>query len=546
MSHESATLFASPVPNPLQRFARSAGAGLAFLAGMPDASFQYAPRDPEATVLYQVVAQELETFLRRQEERDRPVPRFVEEEFRSFLGCGVWARGFLRLRCQKCGHDRLLPFSCKRRGICSSCGGRRMADTAAHLVDRVIPIVPVRQWVLSMPFPLRYRMAYDAALLTDVLTVFIRALFGELQRRARQLLDIRSSQCGAVTFVQRCGDALNANPHFHCLVLDGVYAAGANGQPEFHQLPAPENEDVLRLAELAAQRVESLLKRRGLGPEAETAEADPLSGTDPGMASLLANSVRRKIAAGSNTGRSVVRLGDQFDGDSLNLYESPRCASVAGFSVHANVAIEARDRHRLEQLIRYAARPAIATERLSELPDGRLLYRLKRPWRDGTNAVIFERQDFIAKLAVLVPAPRAHLTRYHGILGPCAAWRSLIVPLPQQPPPSAAAAATTNNNPETGVTGPSQPPPQTSAPEIDASAPTPAKPHPRNYTWCELMKRVFLLDVLQCEICGGAMKIIAAIHAPDTTRKILECLGLPSRGPPLAAAVSDFTAHHSF
>src|SRR5207244_8139039 len=81
-----------------------------------------------------------------------------------------------------------------------------------------------------------------------------------------------------------------------------------------------------------------------------------------------------------------------------------------------------------ERLCRYAARPAVATERLSELPDGRLLYRLKRPWRDGTTAVIFEPQDFIAKLAVLVPAPRAHLTRYHGVLGPCAARRPLVIP----------------------------------------------------------------------------------------------------------------------
>jgi hypothetical protein len=257
---------------------------------MRDDVLEYVPRHPEETTLYQVVAQELETFLHRQQERDRPVPHFVEEEFRSFLDCGVLARGFLRLRCQKCRHDRLLPFSCKRRGICSSCGGRRMADTAAHLVDRVIPIVPVRQWVLSMPFPLRYRMAYDAALLTDVLTVFIRALFGELQRRARPVLDVRPSKCGAVTFVQRWGDALNANPHFHCLALDGVYSAGDNGQPEFHRLPAPENDDVLRLAELVAQCVESLLKRRGLGPEAEAAETDPLSGTDPGMAALLASS----------------------------------------------------------------------------------------------------------------------------------------------------------------------------------------------------------------------------------------------------------------
>src|SRR5438552_8825325 len=136
------------------------------------------------------------------------------------------------------------------------------------------------------------------------------------------------------------------------------------------------------------------------------------------MASLLANSVRRKVAVGSNAGRGLVRLGDRIDGDDLDAFQSPRCAMVSGFSIHANVLIEARDRDRLERLCRYAARPAVSTERLSELPDGRLLYRLKRPWRDGATAVIFERQDLIAKLAVLVPAPRAHLTRYHEYSAP--------------------------------------------------------------------------------------------------------------------------------
>jgi len=185
---------------------------------MQSAPIEYTPRHPEQSVLYQVVAEQLETFLARQQERDRPVPHFVELEFRSFLDCGILARGFLRLRCQSCGHDRLLPFSCKRRVWCPSCGGRRMADTAAHLVERVLPIVPVRQWVLSLPFALRYRMAYDARLTGDVLNVFIRALFGELRRRAQEQLGVRSSQCGAVTFVQRYGDALNCNPHFHSLV----------------------------------------------------------------------------------------------------------------------------------------------------------------------------------------------------------------------------------------------------------------------------------------------------------------------------------------
>jgi hypothetical protein len=148
---------------------------------MRDAPFEYTPRNPEETVLYQVIAGQLETFLSRQQERDRPVPRFVEDEFRSFLDCGILARGFLRLRCQSCGHDRLLPYSCKGRAWCPSCGGRRMADVAAHLVDRVLPIVPVRQWVLSLPFALRYRMAYDARLTSDGLPVWrrhIRAALG--------------------------------------------------------------------------------------------------------------------------------------------------------------------------------------------------------------------------------------------------------------------------------------------------------------------------------------------------------------------------------
>src|SRR6266850_190688 len=159
---------------------------------MQSVASEYTPRHPEEGVLYQVVAEQLETFLARQQERDRPVPLFVEREFRSLLDCGILARGFLRLRCQSCGHDRLLPFSCKKRAWCPSCCGRRMADTAAHLVDRVLPIVPVRQWVLSLPFAMRYRMAYDARLTSDVLNVFIRAVFGELRRRAQELLGLRS------------------------------------------------------------------------------------------------------------------------------------------------------------------------------------------------------------------------------------------------------------------------------------------------------------------------------------------------------------------
>ncbi len=111
----------------------------------------YNPRHAEETILYSVVSENLETFLAMQQQRERTVPRFVERELRSFLECGILSHGFIRVHCDACGRDRVVPYSCKGRGFCGSCCGRRMADTAAHLVDRVLPEVPMRRWVLSLP-----------------------------------------------------------------------------------------------------------------------------------------------------------------------------------------------------------------------------------------------------------------------------------------------------------------------------------------------------------------------------------------------------------
>jgi len=167
----------------------------------------------------------------------------------------------------------------------------------------------------------------------------------------------------------------------------------------------------------------------------------------------------------------------------------------------ANVAVPARDRRRLERLIRYMARPPLAEERLSVLPDGRIAYVFKRPWRDGTSRVILTPLELIEKLVPLVPRPRAHLTRYHGVLAPAARWRPAVIPLPER----------------------------------EAEPHTDAERHPRNYTWAELMRRVFEFDVLACA-CGGRLRMLSAIHPPEATQKILECLGLPSRPPPIATA----------
>ncbi len=194
------------------------------------------------------------------------------------MRCGVLAHGFLRLHCDDCGHDRLVAFSCKRRGFCPSCGGRRMADTAAHLVDRVLPQVPIRQWVLTLPYPLRYRCAYDASLTSAVLRSFIRALFAELRRRSRRAWGLRAEQCGAVTFIQRFGSALNLNVHFHTLVLDGAYTypLGQGQAPRFLPLPPANADEVARVLAGTARRIRRSLEERAGDDEDALARDEPL------------------------------------------------------------------------------------------------------------------------------------------------------------------------------------------------------------------------------------------------------------------------------
>ena len=110
------------------------------------------------------------------------MPRFVEDDFRGFLRCGFLAGGFARFRCGDCKTERLVAFSCKGRGFCPSCGGRRMAERAAHLVDHVLPDVPVRQWVLSVPHAIRYLTAWHHDLCRGVAGPHQAVLSGTSER----------------------------------------------------------------------------------------------------------------------------------------------------------------------------------------------------------------------------------------------------------------------------------------------------------------------------------------------------------------------------
>jgi hypothetical protein len=174
-----------------------------------------------------------------------------------------------------------------------------------------------------------------------------------------------------VTFVQRSGDALNLNVHFHSLVVDGVYVREGFASVRFLALPPPDDAEVTRVAQRIATRLMRLLERRGLGPDADPSEADPLSLEQPLLASLYAASIAGRVATGPRAGRRVLRVGDRIDAEELPALAGERCASVGGVSLHANVAVPARDRRRLERLCRYVARPPLATERLARLPDSK-------------------------------------------------------------------------------------------------------------------------------------------------------------------------------
>jgi len=376
----------------------------------------YRPRDAEHTVLHQIVREHLATFLHAAAERTGGdgLPAFVEREFRDFLSCGVWARGFARFRCDTCHAERLVPFSCKARAACPSCGGRRMAERAAHLVDHVLPAVPIRQWVLTLPHRLRYQLAWDHALCRAVLAVYARALLGFERRRARRR-GIADGETGAVTAIQRFGSGLNLNVHLHTLVLDGVFTTDATGTARFDPAPPPTDHEVARLVATIARRVERLLRRRGLLPDEDVdAPADPMAEDAPALAALSHASVMGRSVLGRRPGAPVLRLGRDPDAPWVTS-SGPRHAHFHGFDLHANRTVRAHDRIGAEKLCRYLLRPPLGQERIEILPDGQICCTLARPWSDGTQALLFTPLEFLEKLASLIPRPHINLLIYHGL-----------------------------------------------------------------------------------------------------------------------------------
>ncbi len=453
---------------------------------------RYQSHRPEQTLLYQIVDEYYPAFAALMAEQGKELPGYVQREFEEFLQCGRLEHGFLRVRCESCHAEHLVAFSCKRRGFCPSCGARRMAESAALLVDEVLPEQPMRQWVLSFPFQLRFLFASRPEIMGWVLGIVYRVIATHLVKKAGHTHQV--AKTGAVTLIQRFGSALNLNVHFHMLFLDGVYVEQSHGSARFRWVKAPTSPELTQLTHTIAHRVGRYLERQGLlERDVENSYLASDAVDDDPMTPLLGHSITYRIAVGSQAGRKVFTLqtlptsGDPF-GDGIG--------KVAGSSLHAGVAARADERKKLERLCRYISRPAVSEKRLSLTRGGNVRYQLKTPYRDGTTHVIFEPLDFIARLAALVPKPRVNLTRFHGVFAPNSRHRALVTP------------AKRGRGNKVRV------------------ADEPATPAQRraSMTWAQRLKRVFNIDIETCSGCGGAMKVIACIEDPIVIKQILDHL----------------------
>jgi hypothetical protein len=246
---------------------------------------------------------------------------------------------------------------------------------SAHLVDSVFAEVPVRQWVFTLPYPLRYDVAWNHGRQRDVLALFIEAL-SDFYREAAEAQAIADGRTGAVTAVQRVGSAFNLNRHFHVVAIDGVFFRSPADRLEFVPLPQLTDQDVGRLVATVRERVQAILQRDGVDDSHSGFLFDPLQDESPSLAGIYSASVQGRVAMGRRAGRRVLRVGAEPNAPWVT-WRTPLQAHVQGFDLHAAVAVEAGDRERLERLCRYLLRTPVVEDRLELQDDGRISLELK-------------------------------------------------------------------------------------------------------------------------------------------------------------------------
>jgi hypothetical protein len=197
------------------------------------------------------------------------------------------------VHCARRGRDELVAFSCKGRSFCPSCCGRRTADTAMHLADEVLPEAPIRQWVLSFPYRVRYLLAYDAKLCSAVRRIFVRTLL-RTPNRARTVL--RGAVLSAHPQEQRRGEG---RPFLPC---------ARSRQPTYPRPLRHGRADRLRRNERESRpRMRAAWTRRCHGARRRPRRA-PSAARDPGHARQVRHSPRGRAAAPRRRRQALPRL----------------------------------------------------------------------------------------------------------------------------------------------------------------------------------------------------------------------------------------------
>lgn len=322
----------------------------------------YRPRRPEKTDLFQAVVQNIDLFYEVYDERflaqHGPLRRRATQAFEAFLRCGRLQGGFARVKCESCGDEYHVAFSCQRRGICSSCQQKRAELLCRFVEEQVIEPVDHRQHVFVVPKTLRGIFHGDREMLNKLCRTGAQATHGFY----RAGLGREDVSCGMVLVPQLFGDALNPHVHLHSLVTDGAFDAQGN----FHRLLYDAGKDTETLTQLFAVRVLDMLVSEG----------------------RLSQARRDDILSWEHT----------------------------GFSVDASVRVHKGEREGLRRLVRYMARPPVSVERVVyDERSGRVLVKSckkmngQRPVKAGYDAL-----TFLALMALQVPPAGTHMVRYYG------------------------------------------------------------------------------------------------------------------------------------
>lgn len=390
-----------------------------------------------------------------------------------------------------------------------------MNQTALHLLDNVLPHAPVRQWVLTFPPPLRYLLAYDHELCSEVLAAFCKSIENHYRAviATEHTLDPKQLHGGMVTSIQRAGSALQATLHFHTAAIDGVYLdVNESARPELFAAPTPSVGELNAVAWNTCLKVQKLLRRRGIDLTGDP-DLDRLAIEHPLLARSLQASMQNVVAIGDDAGRSLLRARVVSDTEKEPALQAAHQTPGFGFNLHAGRRVAASDRKSLEKLLRYMLCPPVSAERISTTRDGRIAYRLKRRWSDGTETVFFSPMDFLSKLMALIPKPRVNLVRYHGCLAPRSKLRRRIVPR----------SSRDSNRSSRSHRQPHQ-----------LSLLEGGKNDPGSRRWvsqAELAWHVFGRDIERCEKCGsGRFEVLAVVTRYEAIGSVLSGLGLSAEG----------------